>query len=288
MLAKGAPSRDTCPMSSIDTCAGRIGIAVAGRELDATPILFLHGVGSDKSVWAPQLEHFGASRPAVAIDYPGYGESDAKPNSTRDDFAKAALAALDAQEIERAHICGLSLGGVVALALNALSPDRCASLILADSFAVHPDGAAIFKRSADASRASPMRALAEARAPALLGEAARGDAALVAQVIETMAAIDPAAYRQGAEAVWLANQRERVAAVAVPTLVIVGSEDSITPPALSRDLADMIRGARLVEIAGAGHLTNIEAPAAFNRAVAGFLNEIDVYSNGYRPLNLTP
>ena len=275
MLAKGAPSRDTFPMSSIDTSAGRIGIAVAGRDRDATPILFLHGVGSDKSVWAPQLDHFGASRPAVAIDYPGYGESASHDGASRDDFARAAIAVLDAFGIERAHICGLSLGGVVALALNALAPDRCASLILADSFAVHPDGAAIFKRGADASRAGPMRALAEARAPALLGEAAQGDTALVAQVIETMAGIDPTAYRQGGEAVWLADQRERAAAVAVPTLIIVGDEDTITPPALSRELAGMISGAQLVEIAGAGHLANLEAPAAFNRAVAGFLTEID-------------
>ena len=263
-------------MASIDTSVGRIGIAVAGRDLGATPILFLHGVGSDKSVWAPQIEHFGASRPAVAIDYPGYGESDAPPNSTRDDFAKAAMAALDALEIERAHICGLSLGGVVALALSALSPDRCASLILADSFAVHPDGAAIFKRGADASRSGPMRALAEARAPALLGQAARGDSTVVAQIIETMGAINPAAFRQGAEAVWLADQRERAAAVAVPTLIIVGSEDLITPPALSRDLARLISGARLVEIAGAGHLTNVEDVLAFNRAVEEFLAEIDL------------
>ena len=263
-------------MTSIATSVGRIGIAVAGRDLGATPILFLHGVGSDKSVWAPQIEHFGASRPAVAIDYPGYGDSAARPNSTRDDFAMAALAALDALEVERAHVCGLSLGGVVALALSALSPDRCASLILADSFAVHPDGAAIFKRGADASRAGPMRSLAEARALALLGEAARGDATVVAQIIETMAAINPAAYRQGAEAVWLADQCERAAAVAVPTLVIVGSEDTITPPALSRELAGLISGAQLVEIAGAGHLANFEAPVAFNRAVEGFLTEIDI------------
>ena len=274
MLAKGAPSRDTFPMSSIDTSAGRIGIAVAGRDLDAIPILFLHGVGSDKSVWAPQLEHFGASRPAVAIDYPGYGDSDPRPNSTRDDFAKAALAALDELDIERAHICGLSLGGVVALAVTAIAPARCASLILADSFAVHPDGTAIYKRGANASRAGTMRELAEVRAPALLGDDARGDAALVAGVIETMAKIDPAAYRQGGEAVWLADQRDRAAAVAVPTLVIVGSEDTITPPALSRDLAAIISGARLVEIAGAGHLANIEKPGEFNRAINAFLTEI--------------
>ena len=261
-------------MSSIETSVGTIGIMVAGRNRNATPILFLHGVGSDKSVWAPQLDHFGASRPALAIDYPGYGDSAARPHSTRDDFARAALAALDSLGIDRAHVCGLSLGGVVALALSAIAPKRCASLILADTFAVHPDGAAIYQRGADASRAAPMRVLAEARAPALLGDEARRDAALVAGVIETMARVHPAAYRQGAEAVWLADQRQRAAAVAVPTLVIVGSEDSITPPSLSRDLEARIAGAKLIEIEGAGHLANLEKPTAFNQAINAFLMEI--------------
>ena len=261
-------------MGSINTSVGRIGIATAGGG-EAIPILFLHGVGSDKSVWRPQLDHFSKARRAVAIDYPGYGDSEPRNGATRDDFARAALATLDALEIECAHICGLSLGGVVALALHALAPERCASLILADSFAVHPDGQAIYQRGADASSAGTMRALAEARAPSLLGAAARGDASLVAEIVDTMGRIDPAAYRQGAAAVWLADQRERAAAVKVPTLVIVGSEDAITPPALSQALAGMIEGATLVEISGAGHLANIEAPAAFNRAVDAFLAEID-------------
>ena len=95
----------------------------------ATPILFLHGVGSDKSVWHPQLAHFAPQRRAIAIDYPGYGDSDARPDATRDDFASAALDALDALGIERAHICGLSLGGVVAIAMHHLAPD---ALRLAD------------------------------------------------------------------------------------------------------------------------------------------------------------
>lgn len=262
-------------MVDFQTSVGIVGVASNSDGGTATPILFLHGVGSDKSVWAPQLAYFGRARKALAIDHPGYGESEAKPGAALDDFARAALAMLDALEIERAHICGLSLGGVVAIAMHALAPARCASLILADSFAVHPDGAAIHQRAIDASSAGSMRALAETRAASLLGSSAREDAALVAEIVETMARINPAAYRQGAAAVWLADQRDRAAAVAVPTLVIVGSEDVITPPILSRALADLIDGATLVEIAGAGHLTNIEAPAEFNRAVDRFLTEID-------------
>jgi 3-oxoadipate enol-lactonase len=265
-------------MSKVQTSVGVIGMTEAGGG-PATPILFLHGVGSDKSVWHPQLAHHARSRRAIAIDYPGYGESEPR-DATRDDFARAALATLDALAIDRAHICGLSLGGVVAIAMHALAPERCASLVLADTFAVHLDGQAIYDRSIAASGDMTMRALAEARAPMLLGAAASD--AVKAEVVETMGRIDPAAYRQGAEAVWLADQCDRVAAITVPSLVLVGDEDTITPPALSRALADLVgtatgKGplAMLISIPGAGHLANLEQPAAFNQAVDQFIAGLD-------------
>lgn len=257
-------------MGCIATARGRIGFEEAGAG-KAVPILFLHGVGSDKSVWAPQLAHFGTSRRAVALDYPGYGESEHVDGSTRDDFAAAIVAAMDALGIPRAHVCGLSLGGVVAIAMHAMAPDRCASLIIADSFAIHPDGQGIHDRSVAASRSMTMGELADARAGMLLGSAATPH--LRAEVIETMAAIDPAAYRIGAAAVWLADQRDRAKAVGVPTLILVGEEDGITPPALSEELADLIPGSRLQRIAAAGHLANAEQPEAFNQAVKSFLSE---------------
>lgn len=254
-------------MVDVETSAGVIGMTLAGER--PVPILFLHGVGSDKSVWRPQLEHFGRERAAIAIDYPGYGESAFRDGATRDDFADAAFAALDALEIFGAHVCGLSLGGVVALAMAASRPDRVRSLILADSFAVHPEGEAIYDRSVAASQSMTMRALAEARAPTLLGAGASD--AIRGEVIETMAGIDPAAYRHGAAAVWLADQRDRAAAVRAPTLVLVGDEDRVTPPALSEELAALIPGSRIEVIAGAGHLANIEQPEAFNASVDRFL-----------------
>jgi 3-oxoadipate enol-lactonase len=244
-----------------------IGVDEAGGGA-ATPILFLHGVGSDKSVWGPQLAHFGTSRRALAFDYPGYGESDpAAAGATRDDFAAAMLAAMDALAIGRAHVCGLSLGGVIAIAMHHLAPDRCRSLVLADTFAVHPDGQAIFDRSVAASES--MTELAAARTPAILAPGASEE--LHQEVRETMARIDPDAFRIGAKAVWLADQRERVAAIEVPTLVLVGGEDTVTPPDLSRELAEAIRGAKLHILAGAGHLANIERPADFNRLVEEFV-----------------
>lgn len=255
----------------ITTTRVGIGVDEAGTG-DAVPILFLHGVGSDKSVWAPQLAQFGASRRTVAFDYPGYGESDpGAAGTTRDDFAAAMLSAMDALGIDRAHVCGLSLGGVIAIAMHAQAPDRCVSLIIADSFAVHPDGGAIYERSIAA--AADMRALAEGRADALLAQPA--DPAVRSEVIETMAKIDPAAFRIGAEAVWLADQRERAAAIRAPTLVLCGTEDRVTPPALSRELAYLIPGAQYEPIAGAGHLSNLERPDEFNTLAGAFLRGVD-------------
>jgi pimeloyl-ACP methyl ester carboxylesterase len=86
-----------------------------------------------------------------------------------------------------------------------------------------------------------------------------------------MAAIDPAAYELGAAAVWLADQRQRIAAIGCPTLILCGAEDRITPPSLSDDLKDRLPHATQVEIVGAGHLSNAEQPAIFNRVVDAFL-----------------
>jgi 3-oxoadipate enol-lactonase len=256
-------------MGAITTSRGQVGLLEAGAGGEATPIIFLHGVGSDKSVWEPQLRHFGQLRRAVAFDYPGYGESAPRPGATRGDYAAAILAGMDALEIGRAHVCGLSLGGIIAMVMQAQAPGRCASLILADTFAVHPDGPGIYQRSVDASATIGMRALAEQRVGMLLGDGAPAE--LRRQVVETMAAIDPAAYRLGAEAVWLADLREAAAATAVPTLVLCGEEDRVTPPALSHELASLIADAELQILAGAGHLANAEQPVEFNRAVDAFL-----------------
>ena len=211
---------------------------------------------------------------AIAIDYPGYGESELRDDATRDDYARAAFAALDAMGRDKAHICGLSLGGVVAIAMHALAPERCLSLILADSFARHPDGQAIYDRSVAAS--GDMRAMAEARVDVLLAQPA--DPAVRVEVVETMAKIDPAAFRIGAEAVWLADQAGRAAQIHVPTLVLCGTEDKITPPALSHALVGIIPGARYEAIDGSGHISNLERPGAFNVLVEAFIAGADSHS----------
>ncbi|MFL6765661.1 MAG: alpha/beta fold hydrolase [Sphingomicrobium sp.] len=248
-----------------------IGYAEAGTG-EATPIVFLHGVGSDKSVWYPQLAHFGRARRAIAFDYPGYGDSDPAPSgTTRDDYADAIISAMHELGVDRAHVCGLSLGGVVAIAMHDADAGRCASLVLADTFAVHPDGPAIYQRSLDGSRDLP--AMARARVDVLLAQPAHPE--VRREVVETMSRIDPAAYRMGAEAVWLADQRDRTQKIEVPTLVLCGAEDLVTPPNLSNELVDLIPDARMQVISRAGHLTNLEHPGAFNQIVDTFLNDVE-------------
>jgi len=265
-------------MARIATRLGTIGVVERGGG-EALPLVFLHGVGSDKSAWAPQLEAFGDQRRTVALDYPGYGESDpASPSDddTHDRFAEAMLAALDALDIDRAHVCGLSLGGVVAIALTHRAPERVASLIIADSFAKHPDGEAILARSIAASE--DMRALAENRVPVLLGTGA--DPQLASQLIAVMGEIDSAAFRLGSAAVWPTDQRDRTRAITTPTLILCGSDDRVTPPALSEELARLISGARLGLIARAGHLPNLEQPAAFNAEIRAFLSKMERNDEG--------
>ena len=247
-----------------------IGFAEAGFN-NRKPLVFLHGVGSDKSVWHPQLQHFAAERRTIAFDYPGYGDSGPAPEgTTRDDYATAIVSAMHELGIERAHICGLSLGGVVAIAIHHAAPERCASLILADTFAVHPDGSAIYERSLAGSE--NLRAMAEARVDLLIAQPANPD--VRREVVETMSRIDPAAYRMGAEAVWLADQRERAQRIDVPTLVLVGDCDLITPLELSNELLDLLPNARMQVIEGAGHLGNLERSREFNHIVGGFIEEL--------------
>ena len=270
----------------IETSRGRVGTwvsAPAERCDDARPLLFLHGVGSDKSVWAPQMRHFARTRRCIAADYPGYGDSAPSPGATREDFADAMLALLDTLGVEHVDICGLSLGGIVAMLMAPRLGNRLGRLVIANSFAVHPEGDAIFERSTSAARRLGMKGLADARIDMLL---APGTApALRADLVATMGAIAPDAYVQGARAVWKADLTAEARAISAPTLVLCGSEDAITPPRLSDALADLLADARRVDLAGAAHLSNVERPDDFNREVEQFLSGAGGKAEGYEDFN---
>lgn len=239
-----------------------------------TLLTFLHGVGSDRRTWAGQVERFAASHRVLAPDLRGHGDSRAAAGSISiERFALDCAALIGHADAGPAHVCGLSLGGIVALQLWAERPDLVRSLVLADSWAHHPEAAAGLEARLAAIDARPLRELAEQRMPAVLGPGAAPG--LVRRAVEVMAGKDPAAYRRSNQVLWGADMRDVAAGVRVPTLVVVGELDTVTPRRLSEQLAGLIPGARLAVIPGAGHLSNEENPDAFNGLLAAFLQEMD-------------
>lgn len=236
-------------------------------------VVFLHGVGSDKAVWDAQIEHFAAlNYRAVALDYPGYGESDLPPaDLNREQIADCIFGALDALGIiAAAHIVGLSMGGVIALEMWLREPERIRSVVLADTFAKHPEGDAILERSLEGAATLGMHKFAERRIAAVFAPGAAP--ALKRAFVENMSRINPRSYAWASRAVWTADYRADLSSIRTPTLVLVGEHDALTPVALSEELQKGIQGARLRVIPSAGHLSNIDNAAAFNEAVAKFLD----------------
>jgi 3-oxoadipate enol-lactonase len=237
-------------------------------------LLFLHGVGSDRRTWAGQLRRFGSGHTALALDLRGHGDSQAAPASISiERFAADCAELIGRVGAGPAHVCGLSLGGIVALQLWADRPELVRSMILADSWAYHPEAAAGLPARLAGIDARPLPELAAERMPMVVGPGA--DPALVARAVEVMAGKDPAAYRRSNEVLWGVDMRTVAAGVRIPTLVLVGELDVITPPALSEELAALIPGARLVVIPATGHLSNEVNAAAFDAALAAFVQEVE-------------
>jgi 3-oxoadipate enol-lactonase len=251
---------------------GDVGVELAYEERGSgSAILFLHGVGSDRTAWRPQLAAFGDGFRCVAVDCRGHGESAAPAELIGiPRFAADAAELIERLGLGTAHVCGLSMGGIVALQMWADRPELVRSLILADCWAYHPAAAAGLPERLRAIDSTPLPELARSRMPAVLAPGA--DPELLARVIEVMAAKDPACYRRSNEVLWGADMRRVAATVRVPALVLVGELDRITPPVLSEELAGLLPGARLEVISGAGHLSNEERPAEFNRAVRRFVD----------------
>ncbi len=257
-------------MSVIKIHDFKIGYAEAGQSEAQTPLVFLHGVGSDKTVWQDQLDYFGKSRRTIAFDYPGYGESDLAPDSlTRSEIARYLIAALNQLKIEKAHLCGLSMGGVIALETYRQQPQLIEKLILCNTFAKHPSGREIVERSTRFLENRTMREFAEQRVDALLAPHTSDEIRQTA--IETMARIDKRSYAWSSPAVWTADYLDLLPKIAVPALVIGGALDQPTPPALSQELAANIPNARFEIIENAAHLSNLDQPEIFNQSIEKFI-----------------
>jgi 3-oxoadipate enol-lactonase len=237
-------------------------------------VLLLHAFPLDATMWDSTVAALEDHR-VIAMNLRGFGAAPLGAPYTIAELADDAVAELDRQGVPMATVCGLSMGGYVALALAERHPARLAGLVLADTRAGadSSDG----KKNRDAGIAAVRE---------------KGVAAFVAPLVDKLlspqapaelkARVRALGERQSADAITaaLAALRDRpdrttgLAGIRVPTLVVVGTADGVTPPAESRAMAAAIPGAKLVEIPGAGHLSNLEAPAAFDRAVAEFIAEI--------------
>ncbi|MGE0798765.1 MAG: alpha/beta fold hydrolase [Lautropia sp.] len=241
-------------------------------------VVFLHGVGGWRGNWFHQLADFGRTHRAIAWDGRGYGlsEDSAAASISIADFADDLLRLLDHLRIDRAHIVGLSMGGFIAQEFYARYPNRVRSLALADTAislrSVHDDA---FVRRFVESRRIPLTAgkrMADLAADFAAGLVLGGrQSPVYPAAVESLAIQRTDGYLKALDAVAAFDNSLDHAGVRVPTLVLVGEQDALTPPSASRVLADLIPGAQYVALAQAGHLSNLEQPLAFNRALRDFL-----------------
>jgi pimeloyl-ACP methyl ester carboxylesterase len=172
--------------------------------------------------------------------------------------------------VERAHLVGLSMGGMVAQQFALDYPYAVASLVLAaTSCGTPPEFAAAAQEQLRFIETHSMPEIAAARITTAFTDGV--NPLMRGHLIETVALNDRDTYARAARAVFGFSLRERVGEIAAPTLVVIGEGDRTFPMPLMEDVAQRIRGARMVRIAGAGHLCNMERPQEFNRAVLEFL-----------------
>lgn len=242
----------------------------APHETDPT-VVFIHGAGMDHTVWTLQTRFFAYhGRNVLALDLPGHGRSGGEPLGTIEAHAEWLVRALDAAELDRAALVGHSMGALVALAAAAAAPGRIWSLALlgaAPEMPVHPD----LLRDAREGRHNAVDLVASwgfgrrahlggARAPGLwlLGQGVR----LLERDAMRALAVDLAAcagYR---------GTKDAAAKVRCPTMIIAGALDRMTPPRGAVELAGLIEGARVAEIAACGHMMMVEQPDATLDALA--------------------
>jgi 3-oxoadipate enol-lactonase len=236
-----------------------------------SPLIFLHGVGGGKAVWDRQVEHFSAlGYRCTAWDQPGYGQSAAVEPYT---FEKLA-AALNHLAGEKSIIVGHSMGGLLAQEFYARYPDKVAALALCFTSAAFAAGTDFAKHFV-AARIGPLEAgksmydIAKDVMPAQRGRITDKDALERAERI--MAAVPPATYRKAVQIITTFDRREDLPKIAVPTLLVAGSDDVTAPAPLMGSMAQKIPGAEFVVLRGCGHLGPMDQPGEFNKVLEGFL-----------------
>ena len=230
----------------------------------ADGLLLVHAWPMDARLWERQVDAFAVRLPVVAPNLPGFGGSDpAGQIMTMASGAERCLAELDRAGIDRAVVCGLSLGGYVTFELWRRARERIAGLVLANTRAVADTPEAVTKRhaTADRLRNEGIDFFLEDLPPLVSDEAPDDVRARVRSLVADQPADSIAAALLGmAER---PDSTKDLAGINVPTHVITSSGDTLIPPEATRPMADKIPGARLEVIEGAGHLSNLEAPDAF-------------------------
>jgi pimeloyl-ACP methyl ester carboxylesterase len=235
-------------------------------------LLLVHAFPLDARMWEPQLTTFADALPVVAPHLPGFGGSPAAGEAMRmDAAARRCLEALDEAGVDRAVVCGLSMGGYVTFALRNLAPERVIGLVLANTKAEADTTEAAAGRRALAERlhAEGNGFLVDSPPPLLLEDP---EPALYERVRSMIA--DQPAEAIAAAALGMAERPDRtgeLASIRVPTLVITSDGDRLIPAAVTAPMAQAIPGAELLTIAGAGHLSNLEAAGSFDEGLAGHL-----------------
>ena len=237
------------------------------------PLVLLHPYPADASFWNRFRDALGGERWILTPQAPGFGGTPAQARWSIDGLADRIAADIDiANPGGGADVMGVSMGGYVALSLVLRHPERCTSLVLADTRPDADDDAARHARyeAITAISAGETSAYLDGLLPRLVGPDATDD---VRAELDTCARRQPAAALIGALGA-LAERPDReqsLGAVGVPTLVIVGAHDAVTPPALAARLAAGIPGARCAIVAGAGHLAPLERPSEVAGLVADHL-----------------
>jgi 3-oxoadipate enol-lactonase len=236
------------------------------------PLLLSNSLGTSLEMWQPQMPALAGRYRVVRYDSRGHGQSEVTPGPyTIDQLASDASGLLDTLSIPRAHVCGLSMGGGVAMWLAIHAPERVDRLVLANTGA-RIGTADMWQARIDAVRSGGTASIA----PAVLArfftpQAMAQPTPLIAQIRATFEATSAEGYVACCAAVRDMDLRHLLGRIHAPTLVIAGSDDESTPPEVGRYIAEHVRGARYVELA-APHLSNVQAAPAFTQELLQFLS----------------
>ncbi len=240
---------------------------------DAPWLVFSNSLATDLSMWDPQAAHFSRTHRVLRYDQRGHGRTEAPAG--RYSFATLladALAVMDAFGVARAHFCGLSMGGATAMGLAQQAPARLDKVIVCDSpCSSTPASAQQWEERIVVAQKQGMAPLVEPTVSRWFPpEAAAANPPHLAKIRQMIANTPVNGFVGCAAALGDHDYRSAVASVTRPVLFIAGEKDGTTPAAM-RQMQGELTGSRYVEMPGAGHISNLDQPDLFNRALEEFL-----------------